>query len=118
MAEPVVIFHNTSCSKSRGALEILRQRGVEHEVVLYQEAPPDRETLARIVDLVDAEPSELVRRDPLFKELGLTDADVQEPEQVVAVLLEHPELMQRPIVVRGDRAVIGRPPENVEALLD
>jgi arsenate reductase (glutaredoxin) len=118
MAESVVIFHNTSCSKSRGALEILRDRGVEHEVVLYKQDPPDRETLERIVDLVADPPSDLVRRDPLFKELGLTSDDVQTKDQVVDVLVAHPELMQRPIVVRGDRAVIGRPPENVEALLD
>jgi arsenate reductase (glutaredoxin) len=113
----VTIFHNTSCSKSRGALQILEERGVEHDVVLYKQTPPDRATLERIVDLVDAPPSDLVRRDPLFKELGLSDADVETKEQVVGVLAEHPELMQRPIVIRGDRAVIGRPPENIEALL-
>jgi len=114
----VTIFHNTACSKSRGALAILEERGVEHDVVLYKEAPPDRATLERIVELVPDAPSELVRRDPLFKELGLTADDVRTEEQVVEVLLAHPELMQRPIVLRGDRAVIGRPPENVEALLD
>ncbi len=117
MAE-LTIFHNTSCSKSRGALQILEDAGVDHDVVLYKQAPPDRATLERIVDLVDAPPTDLVRRDPLFKELGLTDADVATGDQVVELLLAHPELMQRPIVVRGDRAVIGRPPENVEALLD
>jgi arsenate reductase len=118
MADDVVIFHNPSCSKSRGAMEILRDKGVEAEVVLYKEAPPDRATLERIVDLVDAEPSDLVRRDPAFTEAGLTNDDVQTKAQVVDVLLAHPALMQRPIVLRGDRAVIGRPPENVEAVLD
>lgn len=118
MDDDVVIFHNKSCSKSRGALQILQDAGVEPEVVLYKEAPPDRATLARLVDLVDAPPSELVRRDPGFAEAGLTADDVQTAEQVVDVLQAHPELMQRPIVLRGDRAVIGRPPENVEALLD
>jgi arsenate reductase len=117
MDEPVVIYHNTSCSKSRGALEILRDRGVEHEVVLYKEAPPDRTTLEHLVDLVPDPPADLVRKDDNFKQLGLDAADYQSKEQVVGLLLEHPELMQRPIVVRGDRAVIGRPPENVEALL-
>lgn len=113
----LVIFHNPSCSKSRGALAILEARGVDHEVVRYKENPPDRGTLERIVAAVDAPPGDLVRRDPAFKEAGLTAADVESAEQVVEVLLAHPELLQRPIVVKGDRAVIGRPPEDIEALL-
>jgi arsenate reductase len=118
MADDVVIFHNTSCSKSRGALQILRDAGVEPEVVLYKEAPPDRATLEMIVSRIDVEPAKLVRRDPEFKEAGLTPADVETAEQVVDVLLAHPALMERPVVVRGDRVVLGRPPENVDALLD
>lgn len=113
----LVIFHNPSCSKSRGALAILEERGVDHDVVLYKQDPPDRATLERIVAAVDAPPADLVRRDPAFKEAGLTAADVETAEQVVDVLVAHPELLQRPIVLKGDRAVIGRPPEDVEALL-
>ena len=113
----LVIFHNPSCSKSRGALAILEARGVDHEVVRYKETPPDRATLERIVAGVDAPPSVLVRLYPAFKEAGLTAADVETAEQVVDVLLAHPGLLQRPIVMKGDRAVIGRPPEDVEALL-
>lgn len=117
MAEDITIFHNPSCSKSRGALGILQDAGVEAEVVLYKEAPPDRATLEMIVDRIDVEPSKLVRRDPEFKEAGLTPADVETKEQVVEVLLAHPALMERPVVVKGDRVVLGRPPENVQALL-
>ena len=116
-AEEITIFHNPSCSKSRGALGILQDAGVAPEVVLYKEAPPDRATLEMIVDRIDVEPSKLVRRDPEFKESGLTPADVETKEQVVEVLLAHPALMERPVVVRGDKVVLGRPPENVEALL-
>lgn len=113
----LVIFHNPSCSKSRGALAILEERGVDHDVVLYKQDPPDRATLERIVAAVDAPPADLVRRDPAFKEAGLTPADVETADQVVDVLLAHPELLQRPVVLKGDRAVIGRPPEDIEALL-
>lgn len=118
MADDVVIFHNPSCSKSRQTLGILEAHGVEPEIVLYKQAPPDRATLERIVTSVDVERSKLVRRDPEFKEAGLTSADVETAEQVIEVLLAHPALMERPIVVRGDRVVLGRPPENVQALLD
>ena len=118
MADDVVILHNPSCSKSRQTLGILEDHGVEPEVVLYKQAPPDRATLEKIVTTVDVEPSKLVRRDPEFKEAGLTPADVETAEQVVGVLLAHPALMERPIVIKGDRVVLGRPPENVESLLD
>ena len=118
MDDDVVIFHNPSCSKSRQTLGILEGHGIEPEIVLYKQAPPDRATLEKIVTTVDVEPSKLVRRDPEFKEVGLTPADVETAEQVVAVLLAHPALMERPVVVKGDRVVLGRPPENVHALLD
>ena len=117
MAEDITIFHNPSCSKSRGALGILQDAGVEPEIVLYKEAPPDRATLEMILDRIDVEPSALVRRDPEFKASGLTPDDIQTEEQVVEVLLAHPALMERPVVVRGDKVVLGRPPENVEGLL-
>ena len=118
MADDVVIFHNPSCSKSRQTLGILEDHGVEPQIVLYKQAPPDRATLERIIAAVDVPPTKLVRRDPEFKDAGLTPADVETPEQVVAVLLAHPALMERPVVVKGDQVVLGRPPENVQALLD
>lgn len=117
MADDVTIFHNPSCSKSRQTLGILEGAGVEPEIVLYKEAPPDRATLQMILDRIDVEPSKLVRRDPEFKESGLTPADIETEEQVLEVLLAHPALMERPVVVKGDKVVLGRPPENVEALL-
>jgi leucyl/phenylalanyl-tRNA--protein transferase len=117
--EPVQIFHNPSCSKSRGALEILEQRGVEANVVRYLDAPPDRATLERILDAIDDEPIALVRTgDAKFKAAGLTKADVQTRAQVVEVLAKHPEVMERPVVFVGDRAVIARPSEKVLDLLD
>lgn len=118
MADDVVIFHNPSCSKSRQTLGIIEDHGVEPQIVLYKQAPPDRATLEMIVTTIDVEPSTLVRRDPEFKAAGLTSTDIQTAEQVIEVLLAHPALLERPIVIKGGRVVLGRPPENVEALLD
>lgn len=118
MADDVTIFHNQACSKSRGALEILKERGIDAEVVRYLETPPDRATLERILDAIDDEPQALVRTDDQkFKAAGLTRADVATREQVIDVLLKHPEVMQRPVVFAGDRAVIARPSEKVLDLL-
>jgi arsenate reductase len=113
----VTIYHNPGCSKSRGALAILSERGVEHEVVEYLEKSPSRADLERILALVPDPPTTLVRRDKRFRELGLDGNAYESADAVVEVLLAHPELMERPIVIRGDRAVIARPPERLEELL-
>lgn len=99
-------------------MELLRERGVEFDVIEYLKSPLDRATLERFLDLLPDPPADLVRKDKRFKELGLDPADYVTREQVVAVLLAHPELMQRPVVIRGDRAVLARPSEKVLALLD
>jgi arsenate reductase (glutaredoxin) len=117
LVDPVVVYHNPSCSKSRGALEILGQRGVDADVVEYLKAPPDRATLVRIVDAIPNPPADLVRKDKRFKELGLDAADYTTKAAVVKLLLEHPELMERPVVFVGTRAVIARPPELVTDLV-
>jgi leucyl/phenylalanyl-tRNA--protein transferase len=117
--EPVQIFHNPSCSKSRGALEILGDRGIDADVVRYLDTPPDRATLERILDAITDEPIALVRTgDPKFKAAGLTKDDVRTRDQVIDALLQHPEVMERPVVFVGDRAVIARPSERVLDLLD
>ena len=112
------MYHNPSCSKSRGALEILADQGVDHDVVEYLQAPPDRAALERILDAVDAPSGELVRHDQRFEELGLSPSDYTTRDAVIELLLEHPELMQRPVVFRGERAVVARPSEKVLELLD
>ncbi len=99
-------------------LEILRQRDVACDVIEYLKAPLDRLTLERIADMVGEPPADLVRKDKHFKDLGLRSDDYQTKQAVVALLLEHPRLMQRPIVVHGSRAVVARPPEKVLGLLD
>jgi len=80
--------------------------------------PLGREDLERFLSLLPDAPAELVRKDKHFKELGLDPAEYTTPDAVISLLLEHPKLMQRPIVIRGERAVIARPSDKVEALLD
>ncbi len=114
----LLVYHNPRCSKSRGALELLDDRGADVEVIEYLETPPDRATLEWILDVIEEPPSELVRHDDRFRELGLDPVAYQARDAVIALLLEHPELMQRPVVIRGDRGLIARPSERVAALLD
>ena len=115
--EKVTVYHNPVCGKSRGALEILRERDIDCNVVEYLQERPDRPTLGRILDLLGVAPAELVRKDKRFKELGLDAANYVTRDSVIDLLLEHPELMERPVVIRGQRAVIARPSERVLELL-
>jgi arsenate reductase len=115
--ERITVYHNPVCGQSRGALALLEERGAPVEVVEYLKAPLDRATFERFLDLLPDPPADLVRKDKRFKELGLDPADYVTRQQVVRVLLAHPELMQRPVVVRGARAVLARPSEKVLTLL-
>lgn len=109
------IYHNPRCSKSRQTLELLRDKGVEPSIIEYLKTPPSREELEHILSLLGAEPRDLMRtNEPEYKELGLADAD---RETLIQAMVEQPKLLQRPIVVRGQRAAIGRPPEKVLEIL-
>ena len=98
-------------------MDLLHARDVEFDIIEYLKNHPTRETLEKIVDMLDVPATDLVRKDKRFKELGLNPDDYVQKKAVVALLLEHPELMQRPVVIRGKRAVIARPPEKLAALL-
>ena len=111
------IYHNPRCSKSRQTLEILRSKGVEPEIVLYLEAPLSKATLLGLLDQLGISAAQLVRRSEQdFKDNQLGAADVSET-QLIDAMLKYPKLIERPIVVVGDKAVLGRPPENVLELL-
>ncbi len=114
MAE-VTIFHNPRCSSSRTALGELQTRGVEPEVVEYLKKPLDRHGLETLLDQLESEPATLVRHDKRFAELELPEDGFTTREAVIDLLVEHPELMQRPILVSGGRAVIARPAAEVVA---
>ena len=118
METPVTVYHNPQCGKSRGALEILQARGVAAEVIEYLRTPLDRAGLERVLDLLSDPPATLVRQDKRFAALGLSAADYTTRAAVIELLLAHPELMERPVVIRGARAVIARPSEKVLTLFE
>ncbi len=110
-------YFNPSCSKCRTVSGILAERGVEAEVVEYLDVPPDRPALERILALLGTDDPHAILRpeQPLYDELGLEGAG---REAVLDAIAAHPELLQRPIVVVGDRAVVARPPERVLEILE
>ena len=98
-------------------MRIAEELGVDVEIVNYIKHPPDAETLHDIIAKLEDEPTALVRRDSMWNKLGLTDADAATDDQIVALLVRHKQLLQRPVVVTADRAIIGRPKERVTELL-
>jgi arsenate reductase (glutaredoxin) len=112
----ITIFHNPKCSKSRATLALIEGRGIAPRIVEYLEIPPTRSELKAILDKLGMKPEQLVRKgEEIFKSeyagKTLTDA------QWIDAMVKHPILIERPIVIRGNRGVLGRPPENAEALL-
>lgn len=113
-----VILHNPRCSKSRAAVELLQSRGLDFQVIEYLEKPPSKQQLAKIVKQLGIRPSDLVRKqEPLFKELELADKTFSDGEWL-AVLVDNPQLIQRPIVIHNGQAAIGRPIERIIEMLD
>ncbi|HVR80841.1 MAG TPA: arsenate reductase (glutaredoxin) [Luteimonas sp.] len=111
------LYHNPHCSKSRAALELLQQRGIEPEIAPYLEQPPSADELRALLRMLGIPPRALLRRgEPEYTELGLADASLDD-DTLIAAMAAHPRLIERPIFVHGDRAVIGRPPERVLQLL-
>jgi arsenate reductase (glutaredoxin) len=114
----VTLWHNPRCSKSRQALELLRERGVEPEVVEYLKDPPGAQELGRVLKLLGMEPRDLMRKkEPPYRELGLANASLGR-DALIAAMVEHPILIERPVVIAGSRAVLARPPDLALALLD
>lgn len=112
----IKIYHNGECSKSRGALEILEEKGVPYEVRFYLTEPLTKDELTALLDMLGMQPSQLIRTGEVLYKERFGGKDLPEDEWL-QVLLEHPVLMQRPIVVKGTQAIIARPPEKVLELL-
>ncbi|MCA9053403.1 MAG: arsenate reductase (glutaredoxin) [Planctomycetaceae bacterium] len=113
----VRIYHNPRCGKSRQTLQLIEEAGIEPEIVLYLDTPPSTRELGQLLKKLGLEPQQLMRKgEPIYKELGLADRDLSRQE-AIQLLHDHPKLIERPIVVKGDRAILGRPPENVLELL-
>ena len=113
------IYHNPRCSKSRATLELITGEGVEPSIVTYLETPPSRDELAEILQLLGVEAPEIIRfGESVAKELGLSPQDERTQSEWLELMVTNPILMQRPIVVvGGERAAIGRPPEKVLDIL-
>jgi arsenate reductase len=113
----ITIWHNPRCSKSRISLALLTEQGVEPTEVRYLETPPSRAEIERVLELLAIPPIALMRRgEAAFKELQLSTDSTD--EQLLEAMASHPILIERPVVFRDNKAVIGRPPENVLELLD
>lgn len=111
------IYHNPRCSKSRQTLKILEENGVTPEIVLYLETPPDAKTLKALLKKLGISARQLLRKgEAEYKENNLADTDLTD-QQLIDAMVTFPKLIERPIVVNGDRAVLGRPPENVLEIL-
>ncbi len=118
MTTTVTIYHNPRCSKSRETLALLKENGVEPEVVLYLDTPPDAATLASLLSKLGfTSARELMRqKEDLYKELNLGDKQLSEA-QLIQAMIDNPKLIERPIVLANGKARIGRPPESVLAIL-
>lgn len=111
------IYHNPRCSKSRQTLEILNEKGVEVEIVEYLKTPPSAEELAGVISALGVTPQDVMRKkEAEYKEAGL-DNDSLSSEKQIELMVAYPKVIERPIVIKGKKAVVGRPPENVLDLI-
>lgn len=114
----ITIYHNPRCSKSRQTLALLEKYAGEINIIEYLENPPDHAEINRILDLLGLRPRELMRqKEKLYKELGLDDPNLTD-EVLVQSMIDHPPLIERPIVLANGKATIGRPPENALKILE
>ncbi len=111
------IWHNPRCGKSRQTLELLRSKGIDPEIREYLKQPPSKAEVEKLIELVGGDVKDLIRDgEPEFKKLGKKKADLTRAD-VAKAIAAHPILLQRPVVVSGKRAALGRPPEAVLSLL-
>ena len=111
----MIIYHNPSCSKSRQALQLCEESGSEIEVIEYLKTPLDEAVIMDLLRKLAMKPHEVVRtKEEVYSQLELSVSSTE--EEIIAAIIKYPVLLERPIVVKGDRAVIGRPPENIKVL--
>jgi arsenate reductase len=113
----LTVLHNPNCSTSRSALDEVKAAGADAAVVQYLKTPLDRAALLDLLGKLEDPPADLVRKDGFFKEQGLKAEDYVTAEAVADLIAEHPRLMQRPVLVKGDKAIIGRPKDRVPAFI-
>lgn len=114
----VSMYHNPKCSKCRATLALLQEKGIEPELIHYLEAAPSAAELAAVLKKLGKGAKEVIRfNEDVAKELGISPADERPDTEWLDIIAANPKLLERPIVINGDRAAIGRPPENVLAIL-
>lgn len=112
-----IIWHNPRCSKSRQTLALLEARGIKPRVVKYLDEPPSKVELDFVLDKLGFEPRELMRKkESEYADLSLESVD--DRDILLSAMVEHPRLIERPVVIRGEKVAVGRPPENVLDILD
>ena len=110
------IYHNPRCSKSRATLELLKSRGIDPNIVLYLQQPLDMATLQSITQQLGCSMRDIMRQgDPIYKQLELAHGLTE--QQLIEAVIQHPQLLERPIVVHNGKAALGRPPENVLSII-
>ena len=117
MSETITVYEKPTCTKCREMDKFLRERGVDFSKVNYYLEPLTKKKLTELLRKMNISPRELLRKsEPIYRELGIATGEFTDA-QLISLMVEHPDLMQRPIIERGERAVLGRPTENVEELL-
>ena len=115
--QEITIWHNPKCSKSREAMEILKKKKCDAEVVKYLEESPDKERIKTILKMLGIAPRDLMRtKEDIYKELNLKDE--LDDEALIEAMAKYPKLIERPIIIKGDKAIIGRPTEKIAGFLD
>jgi arsenate reductase (glutaredoxin) len=117
MADKITVYQKPTCSKCREVDRILRESGADYEAINYYVDPISEAKLRELLQKLDAGPRDILRTsDPIYNDLGIAQGNHSDDE-LIALIAKHPDLLQRPIVERGSKAVLGRPPENIRALL-
>jgi len=112
----IIIWHNPRCTKSRQTLQLLRDRGIDPQVVEYLKNPPSKDDIQAVLAMLEISAADLVRKsEPIYRELGLSDETAE--EDLLDALRNYPALIERPVVINNDKAIIGRPPEAVLSIL-
>ncbi len=114
---PVTIYHNPQCAKSRATLKLIEDRGLKPRIIEYLKTPPSETELRHLLKLLDLGPRALLRKkEPEYKQAKLDNPDLTDA-QIIHAMVKHPKLIERPIVVSGGKAALGRPPEHVLRIL-
>jgi len=117
MKDTITVYEKPTCTKCREMDRFLRESGVDFSKVNYYLEPLSKKKLKELIGKMKITPRDLLRKsEPIYRELGLAKGEFSD-DQIISLMAKHPDLIQRPIVERGDRAVLGRPTENVQALL-